>query len=96
MTITRKLDVIEEINANIRRIKVTATDDASAVSQDISDLQTDDETTVHTSDDITALSPLGEAFQDDLAVDANGTAIAAAVNGLRDVLIAAGLMDADS
>lgn len=34
------------------------------------------------------------AFQADLADDAAGAAIAAAVNGLRDVLVSAGLMKA--
>ena len=35
------------------------------------------------------------AFQADLANDANGAAIAAAVNGLRDALVAIGAMQPD-
>lgn len=36
-----------------------------------------------------------ETFQADLATDANGTAIAGAVNGLRDALVEFGIMEAD-
>lgn len=41
---------------------------------------------------VEAAATAASANQGDLATDANGTAIAAAVNGLRDVLVAQGLM----
>jgi hypothetical protein len=50
MAITRTLDVVEAVNANIKRIKVVSTDDASAVASDISTLQVDDTNTVHVND----------------------------------------------
>ncbi len=50
MTINRKLNVVEEVNENIKRIKITSTDDASSVANEISDLQTDDANTVHKDD----------------------------------------------
>lgn len=49
---------------------------------------------VTTNDDVTALTPLGETNVQTIANDANGTAIATAVNGILAILIAAGLMDA--
>lgn len=82
--VTKTVKVDEQINANIKRIKDVA----------IEDLDNEDTTLIRTSNTVADLAALGEDYQADLANDADGTAIAAAVNGLRDVLIAAGLMDA--
>ncbi len=147
MTIDRKLDVIENINPNIKRFKITSTDDASAVADDIADLQTDDSNTVHVDDDdasqygfvidednmasdddtllptqqsvkayvdaladgdvADAQADATQALSDasdiafggtaitDLAVDANGTAIATAVNAIIARLVTAGIIVAD-
>lgn len=53
----------------------------------------DDTTVVHTTDDITALTPLAETNVADIEVDADGTEIATAVNGILAILVAAGLME---
>jgi hypothetical protein len=54
----------------------------------------DDGDVIHSTNDVSDLTPLGEANLADIANDATGTAIATAVNGVLAILLAAGLMDA--
>lgn len=80
----RTVQVNVAVDSNIRKTKTVET----------SALDNDDATIVHTTNDITALTPLNKTNVAEIANDANGTAIATAVNGILDILVTAGLMEA--
>lgn len=80
-----------------------ATEWQAGIEQDIADLQSDDEDTVHsadianmitTSNKVDDLTALGEANVVEIGNSATGTEIATAVNGILAILVVAGLMDA--
>ncbi len=66
----------------------------SGIESDIDALQADDVLTIHTSNDVSDLTPLGSTNIVNIGNSATGTEIATAVNGILAILLASGLMDA--
>jgi hypothetical protein len=78
-----------------RRYQIVGINGNPTLSQSVDVLESAESSAlIRNTDDVTALTPLGEVNLVDITTTATGTEIATAVNGILAILVAAGLMEA--